>query len=265
MKRIFPLFALTVFILTISSCGLYRDSGYKQISYYQDMNHAGVTEAIANFQPLKIQTGDLLGINLSTLSPEGSAVFNTNINRVNGNGLDASATNPIYGFRVDGSGQVLLPLLGSMKVAGMTTDELAKSLTVKLQDYFKSPIVNVRILNFKISVLGDVLRPDSYTIQNEHININEALSLAGDLNITAIRQIFLIREINGKREYIPIDLNSKRLFDSPYYYLKNHDVLYITPNRTKISNNNTAGFQRVSLIISALSVAALILVSRKNF
>jgi len=88
--------------------------------------------------------------------------------------------------------------------------------------------------------------------------------MAGDLNITAIRQIFLVREINGKREYIPIDLNSKKLFDSPYYYMKNHDVLVVTPNRSKISNNNTAGFQRVSLIISALSVVALVLVYRKN-
>src|SRR3954468_23085862 len=108
MKKIFPLFALAVFLLTISSCGLYKDAGYQQVSYYQDVNRAGITETISNFQPLKIQTGDLLGINLSTPSAEGAAVFNTNINRVNGNGLDASATNPIYGFRVDGNGQVLL-------------------------------------------------------------------------------------------------------------------------------------------------------------
>ena len=165
---------------------------------------------------------------------------------------------------VDLNGNINLPYLGQIKVSGLNTTNLTDQLQASLSNYFKKPVINVRITNFKISVLGDVAKPDVFTIQNERVTIPEALSMAGDLNITAIRQIFLVREINGKREYIPIDLNSKKLFDSPYYYLKNHDVLVVTPNRSKISNNNTAGFQRVSLIISALSVAALIIVSRKN-
>ncbi len=141
----------------------------------------------------------------------------------------------VVGFLVDNNGNINLPIVGQMKVAGITTTNLAEQLQYsKALSIFEKPIVNVRIMNFKISVLGDVMKPDVFNIQNERITITEALSLAGDLNITAVRNnILLIREINGKREFIPIDLNSKRLFDSPYYYLKNHDVIYVTPNKAK--------------------------------
>ena len=260
-STLFLLFVLvTVFC---SSC-----ANYEKVPYFQDLSQNNITkEDINNFSPLIIQPGDILAISVTSPS-EGANLFGYNLNRISGSGTASDNTTPenaVIGFMVDLNGNINLPYLGQVKVAGLNTTNLTDQLQASLSSYFKKPIVNVRIVNFKISVLGDVAKPDVFTIQNERITIPEALSLAGDLNITAIRQIFLIREINGKREYIPIDLNSKKLFDSPYYYLKNHDVLYITPNRTKISNNNTAGFQRVSLIISALSVAALILVSRKNF
>ena len=113
-----------------------------------------------------------------------------------------------------------------MKVSGLTTEEVSQQLTSNLLPYLNKPIVNVRVLNFKISVFGDVLKPDVFTIQNEHININEALALAGDLNITAKRDnILLIREQNGKRQYFPVDLTKKEIFESPYYYLQNNDIL----------------------------------------
>lgn len=250
-----------VIVLICSSC-----SNYKNVPYFQDLNQNNITkEDITNFSPLVIQPGDILAINVNSPS-EGAAQFNYNLNRISGTqGDSGSPENAVIGYMVDLNGNINLPNLGQIKVAGLNTTNLTDQLQASLANVFKKAIVNVRIINFKISVLGDVAHPDIFTIQNERITIPEALSLAGDLNITAVRQIFLIREINGKREYIPIDMNSKKLFDSPYYYLKNHDVLYVTPNRSKISNNNTAGFQRASLIISALSVITLVLVYRKNF
>jgi polysaccharide export outer membrane protein len=259
MKKTFPLLTISLIIITLSSCSLYKDKGYQQISYYQNVNQGIHTEAIKNYQPLKIQTGDLLGINVSSLNPEASSVFNTNINRINGNSLDASATNPIYGFRVNTTGQVQLPLLGATAVVGMTTDEVAKDMTAKLQDYLKNPIVNVRILNFKISVLGDVQKPDSYTIQNEHVNINEALSLAGDLNITAKRKnVLLVREENGQRQFATIDLTSKDVFTSPYYYLHNNDVLYVDADKTKYDNIARSYKTNTLLISTSLAVLAIL-------
>src|SRR5690606_3016617 len=121
------------------------------------------------------------------------------------------------------------------------------------------PSVNVRIVNFKISVLGDVARPDVYPIRNERITVLEALSLAGDLNITAKRKnVLLIREQDAKRQYIPIDLNSKTLFTSDYYYLKSNDVLYIQADKTKYAPYDI-GYRNATLLVSALSVVAIAL------
>jgi polysaccharide export outer membrane protein len=155
-----------------------------------------------------------------------------------------------------------------MKVSGLSTDELAKQLDTDLLPFLTRPIVNVRILNFKISVLGDVLRPDAYTITNDHININEALSLAGDLNITAKRKnVLLVREENGKRQYFVIDLTTRELFNSPYYYLKNNDILYVEPDKTKFATVERSS-KPISLVLSGLSVIAIvisaILIQHKN-
>lgn len=233
------------------SCG-----SYKNVPYFQDLDHGKNTEeAINNFAPLKIQTNDLIGIHVTSLNPEAAMVFNSG----QGNsGNEASANSQVYGYRVDANGEIKLPLISSMKVAGMTTDQVAQQLTNDLLPYLKKPIVSVRLLNFKISVIGDVLKPDSYAVQNEHINIYEALSLAGDLNITAKRKIvFLIREQNGKRQYFPIDLTKKEVFNQPYYYLQNNDILYVEPDKSKYSNVDR-GYRNTSLFLSGLSAIAIV-------
>ena len=265
MKKNFPRLVLPLFMLITSSCGLYKDKGYQQVSYYQDLDRSGVTrEAIQNYQPLRIQTGDVLGINLSSPTPEATAIFNSSVSRENGNNLDVSAINPVYGFKVDLTGHVQFPLVGSMKVDGLTTDEVAADLEGKLKDYVKTPIVNVRVLNFKISVLGDVVKPDMYTVPNEHININEALSLAGDLSITAKRtNVLLVREENGQRQFVTIDLTKKDVFDSPYYYLHNNDVLYVDADKTKY-DNIARSFKTNTLVLST-SLAVLTIIASAFF
>jgi polysaccharide export outer membrane protein len=251
---------IAIIVLFCYSC-----STYEHVPYFQDLDQNNITrEEINNYSPLLIQSGDILAVNV-TSSSAGTEEFNYNLNRVGGTNNGQGPESAVIGYLVDPNGNINLPFVGQIKVSGLTTTTLTDQLQVSLAKYFTKPIVNIRIINFKISVLGDVMKPDVYTIQNERITVPEALSLAGDLNITAIRNnILLIREINGKREFIPIDLNTKKLFESPYYYLKNHDVIYVTPNKAKVSSNNTAGFQRASLIISALSVIALFVVYRKN-
>src|SRR5690606_10100188 len=141
---------------------------------------------------------------------------------------DNSVDNPVVGYLVDQNGEIQIPLIGSMKVEGLTTAKIREVLQESLLTYLNEPVVNIRILNFKISVMGDVLRPGVFTVQNERITIPEALSLAGDLHITAIRtNVILIRELEGERKFIPIDLTSKEFFDSPFFYLKNNDVIYV--------------------------------------
>ncbi|MFA6085495.1 polysaccharide biosynthesis/export family protein [Mucilaginibacter sp.] len=247
--------SLIVFVFTNSSC-----TSYKNIPYFQNISRDSITtENIENYSQLTIQPGDLLGIHVTSLNNEASAIFNYNLERPYGNSnLDRAEENAVVGYLVDPDGKITLPSVGTVKVTGLTTFAIAEMLKAKLLVYLKEPNVNVRIQNFKISVLGDVKNPGTYTIINERISLTEALSRAGDLNITGIRNILLIREFEGKRTYVPIDLTSKSFVTSPYYYLKNNDVVYVKPNRAR-SEDNGSTFQRAGLIVSVLSIIAILL------
>lgn len=246
-------FQSVIFLLLLCSC-----SSYKKIPYFHDLDKSSVTSTpIKNYSPLTIQPDDLIAINVSSLNQEASAIFNSNLSRVNGNNYDNSPENPVLGYLVNQEGEIQVPLIGAVKVAGLTTRELQIKLGKQLLDYLSEPQVNARIINFKISVMGDVLRPGVYDIQNEKVSITEALSLAGDLQITAIRQVLLVRELEGTRQFIPIDLTSKEIFDSPYYYLKNHDIIYVQPDKTKFATVDR-GFRTTTILLSSLSIVAIV-------
>jgi polysaccharide export outer membrane protein len=249
------IFSLIVLVFANSSC-----TSYKNIPYFQNLNRDSITtESIENYSQLTIQPGDLLGIHVSSLNNEADSKYNYNLERAFGNSnLDRAEENAVVGYLVDPNGDIRLPSIGTLKVSGLTTFEIAKILEKKLLIDLKDPTVNVRIQNFRVSVLGDVKNPGTFLISNERLTLTEALSRAGDLNITGIRDILLIREINGKRTYVPIDLTSKDIIKSPYYYLKNNDVVYVKPNRARAEDNG-ATFQRAGLIVSVLSIIAILL------
>lgn len=255
LKKQFYIFLFLAFL--VSSCG----SKYRQIPYFQDLKlNNPVNEEVDNFSEQTIQKDDVLGIIVSSSSSEASAVFNNKLTRINNNNDDVSAANPINpfeGYMVDQKGEIQFPVLGNLKVAGLTTAQLRKMLTDKLNPYLKNPLVIARILNMKISVLGDVARPDVYPVKTERITVLEALALAGDLNVTAKRKtVLLIREQGGKRAYFPIDLNAKALFKSEYYYLKSNDVIYVQPDKTKYAPYDI-GHRNANLIVAALSVIVI--------
>lgn len=166
-------------------------------------------------------------------------------------------------YLIDEEGTIDFPVIGKLKVAGLTRVQVKDMLKEKLKIYIKDPIVNVRLKNFKITVIGEVDRPGSFTIPNERITIIEAIGLAGDLTIMGKRgNVMVIRENEGVNTYHRVDLTSKSIFDSPVYYLAQNDVLYIEPNKTKVKSSlgkdNTLGIV-LSIIGVGLSVAALIL------
>lgn len=231
-------------------------NSYKKVPYFQDASRTQITgEQIANNPSFIIQPNDQLSVNVGSTNPEAAAVFSNNMQNAGANPNNAN-----YGYVVDPQGEVKLPLVGKMKVSGLTTVQMAEQLQQTLLPYLKAPVVTVTVVNFKVAVLGDVLRPNVYSSNSERLTITEALSLAGDLNITAKREdVLLVREINGKREYVPIDLNSKTLFQSPYFYLKSNDLIYATPGKSKLGTVNDKGYQNVALVISALSVVAITL------
>jgi polysaccharide export outer membrane protein len=232
----------------LSSC-----ASYENIPYFQDVSRSQITsEALNNYTPLTIQPLDQLSINVGSLNPEASAVFNNNMQNAG-----ANPNNPTYGYLVSQTGEVKLPLVGTMKASGLTVDEFGAQLQQRLGTYLREPSVSVRIVNFKVAVLGDVMHPNIYSSPSERLTITEALSLAGDANITGKREdVLLVRERDGKREFIPIDLRKKNVFESPYFYMKNNDLLFVQPSKLKFATVDV-GYRNASLIISALSVLAI--------
>ncbi len=249
---------LVLTLLLLSSCGV----KYKSVPYFIDLPADSLLkEQITNKTVLRIQKNDILAITVNSLNPEASAIFNlgttSSVQAGNVSNLDPSLT--ANGFLVDEKGLIQLPLVGSVSVNGLTTAEAREQIQNKLKPYLKEPVVSIRLVNFRISVLGDVSRPGVYPISNERVNVSEALSLAGDLTITAERNnVLLVREIDGNRQFVRLNMQSKELFNSPYYYLQNNDVLYIQPGKAKYASVD-ASYRNVSIVLSALSVIALLI------
>jgi len=244
--------------LLLSSCGVQ----YKQVPYFQNLSDSGVSsEAIQNATVLRIQEEDILAVTVSSLNVEASAIFNMGTtSSIQGN--TTPNTNPAAtsnGFKVDQNGEIQLPLVGRVLVSGLTTSEARELIQSKLLPYLKEPVVGLRLINFRVSVLGDVAKPGVYAVQNERISLSEALGMAGDLNITAKRNnVLLVREVRGERKYIRLDLQKKETFSSPYYYLENNDVVYVQPSNAKYASVD-ATYRNISIILSALSIVALLI------
>lgn len=234
---------LTVSLL-MASC-----KSSKKIDYFQDVNGLTINDSLVNFEP-EIQVGDFLAINVSALDAEAALPFNLFETPVLVNTIANLV--PIT-YLVNPDGIIFFPVIGELKVGGLTTKELNIKLRKILESYIKSPIVNIRLTNFKVTVLGEVARPGSYSVQNERISVIEAIGLAGDLTIYGEREnVILIREQNGKRTNINLDLTNNQLFYSPYFYLSQNDVIYVNPNKTR--TNSSAVGPNTSVIISGVSI-----------
>ena len=220
------------------------------------------TNATANYSA-KLQKGDILSIMVSSLSPEASAMFNPYLAAQAASVIQSSQNNlpPVFGYLIDEDGFITLPLIGKQKVLGMTTKDATVAITVLLDKYLQQPTVNIRILNFRISVLGEVVRPSVYTVPNEKITLPEALGLAGDLTIYGQRNnVLIIRENDGKRQFARIDLTKRDLFNSPYYYLHANDIVYIEATKSKVTSSDRT-VQLAPILLSGLSLLTVIVIN----
>ena len=218
----------------------------KKMVYFQESDQIQLQETLTKFQP-QIQPGDLITIQVAANDPVSAETFNLyETPYVVGNPR-------LLPYLVDADGHINFPVLGKLKVTGFTTQQIGDQITQALTTYLVAPIVNVRLTNFKITVMGEVKTPGTFAIPNERITLIEALGLAGDLTIQAKRStVLLIRENNGKRDFVTVDLTNKALFNSPYYYLVQNDVLYVEPNKTKI--NSSAVGASTSVLLSSLGI-----------
>lgn len=188
--------------------------------------------AKTNFENL-IQKNDQLWISVGGSNPQDLIIINSANGTGAGTGVTAS-TGAAIGYLVEADGNIKLPFIGIVKAAGLTRLQLEASLTDLFKDYTKNPVVNVRFLNYSFSVMGEVTNKGRYNMPNERATILDALSMAGDLTELGKREnILVVRELDGKRNYGRVNLLSKNLFNSPYYYLKNNDVVYVEPVKAK--------------------------------
>jgi len=245
-------------------CSLYIFSSCadtRKVTYFNDLKEGVIPSPVVNLEPI-IQKSDILSITVTSPNPEATAMFNApNIalsqTVVGGAGNIA----PSSGYLVNQDGFIQFPSLGNIMAAGLTKQRLKEEITKLLLDneLLKDPIVTVRYLNFRVSVIGEVGRPGVFTIPNEKISLLEALSLAGDLTIYARRDnVMLVREEKGSKLIKRINLNSNEIFSSPYYYLKSNDVIYVEPNNTKVASASRSQ-QLLPSILSGLSFIAIIL------
>ncbi len=246
------LLKVLVLISLISSC-----ASRQEIVYFQDEAITSEVNVNQNVE-LKYQTDDLLTIDVSALDPDAVRPFNLPAVSYNASSVISAQGNlKMQTYLIDSNGNIEFPVLGTLKIGGLTRTEAVIFLKDRLKEYIKDPIVNIRLANFTVSVLGEVNNPGSFTIQDERISVPEALGLAGDLSIYGRRNnVLLIRDNNGVKQYGKIDLTSINAVNNPSYYLRQNDVLYIEPNRAKIRQSNFN--PNNSQIISAVGIVATI-------
>ncbi|WP_017732629.1 polysaccharide biosynthesis/export family protein [Nafulsella turpanensis] len=247
-------------ILLLTSCAK------RNLAYLSDLEATGYAEEVSNVIEPEIQPDDLLSISVTSLSPEGNMLFNR------GEVIPAGATanygaqssylhtnSNLYreGYLVDPEGFIDFPVLGRVHIAGLTKAEAKEMLKQKLEKVLINPIINIRYLNYTVTVVGEVNRPGTFTIPSERINIIEALGLAGDMTAYGKREnVLIMREEEGVRKATRLNLNSKEVLSSPYFYLQPKDVVYVEPHRMKKAQVST-DTRWIAIAGSALSVLIL--------
>lgn len=223
---------------------------YKKIPYFQDVSKTTPTLIkTGSFNSPVIRVGDKLSVTIETLNSDVTSLMN------------GSAGVPA-GYLVDKNGLINLPFIGELKVDGLTTFQAQEKIEKEAEKHFNSPVVTVRYANFVVTVIGEVTKPGTYTSPNEKINVLDALGLAGDLTQYAKRDdIFLIRDSLNDKAFIPMNLLSKDIISSPYFYLQPNDVIYVTPDKTIINKQESQVTRTNIQIVTGLVSLALIIVA----
>lgn len=251
-NKIFNLLIVIV-ILTISSC-----ASKKELVYFQGDQQS--TTKYEEYIP-KIQSSDMLAISVSAADIKATEPFNQqSVYQVN-SGVQNNPYAKVY--TVDENGYINYPLIGNVKVGGLTRIEAENELKAKISKYIVNPGVNINFTNFRISVLGEVAKPGNFTIPSERVSILDALGMAGDLTINGVRNnIMVIREQNGQKQTYNVDLTSKEILNSPVYYLAQNDVIYVEPNNAKISSSKFTPNYSLWISVAGVIISVIAVISK---
>lgn len=243
MKKI-QLLAFAIATLIFTGCSTKKD-----ILYFSDMQLADKDPVVLT--PTKLQANDIVSVRITSDNPEASLFYNIEVNAANANTTGVT----MQGYLVAIDGTITLPIIGKIQVDQLTIQELENKVAdqLKNQKHLINPMVSARLLNGKFTVLGEVANPGTYTFTEQNISLLQALGYAGDLKINGKRNdVLLIREENHQKTYVNIDLTSKKWFDSPYYYIKPNDVIYVTPNGPAVKSAGYIG--NLGTFVSLVSV-----------
>lgn len=245
--RVFYFISVVVAITLFSSC-----VPHKKITYFQDLANDSTLIGHANMPTSTVQPGDLISITISSLSEDANQLF-----ELKSTSDDPNFASNTYLVREDSTVQI--PVLGEIVVAGMPTGDVSAKVSLALEPYLKDPTVVARIVNYRITLMGEVARPGVYPVPNEKISILEAIGLAGDLTIYGQREnVKIIRTKGGDHQVFMVDLTSGDLFSSPHYYLQNNDIVYVEPSKGRTSVDDNI-YRVIPLIVSAATLAIVVI------
>ncbi len=259
MKNIFLAFLIALFA---SSC-----VSRQEIVYFQGLEQAEAKMEENAKNSLQIKPNDLLTISVAAAQQDAALPFNLPVigAPMGGDqiGLSVNGRPQLQTYLVGKNGNINFPFLGEIKAEGYSQEELAQNLKEKIKKYVQDPIVNVRVVNFQVSVLGEVNRPGTFDIEDDYFTLPQALGMAGDLSIYGKRDnVLVMREENGRTTHAYLDLGNADVINSPYYYLQQNDVVYVEPNapqRQSASYNRNAG---VYISIASVLVSVAVLLTR---
>lgn len=247
------LFAIAILAILFISC-----ASREKMAYYQDIQNLSSSEK-KSYDPV-LKPDDLLMIFISAPDPEVAAPFNLSTISLAGNTSSGLSNVENSGgqiryqtYLIDNNGLIQFPIIGNIKLGGLSREMALETIKTSLKKYIQEPIVNLRILNYKVTVQGEVVRPGTFNILTERITLPEAISMAGDMTIYGKRDnVLIIREIDGKKTHNFVDMTKSDFINSPYYYLSQNDLVVVEPNKTRI-NSSVVG-PNISVIISSISL-----------
>ncbi|NHF61549.1 polysaccharide export protein [Flavobacteriaceae bacterium TP-CH-4] len=245
---------LLLFVMVLSSCASKKD-----IVYFQDASDYETIRS-GNTHTNKFKIDDVISIHVSTLDPQASLPFNLF------KGAEEGGIRPEQvDYIIDKNGEIDFPVIGAIKVVGLSPEETKVLLKEKLSEYLVDPIINIRLKNFTVTVLGQVNRPGTYPVLGEQITVMEALGLANDLTIKGKRDnVLVIRDFNGTKVYNRIDLTKKEALNSPVYYLTQNDIVYVEPNKSAITSSALDNRASIWVSIGSVLITSTVLIITRN-
>ena len=253
------------------TCLLFSCTPSQRIAYFQDIPDTAKTNNVKYvnlpaFTPPIVRNDDILNVNVQTLDPQANVILNqgnlpiqSGITTPNPNSPMMNNQNAVSGYLVNKNGDINMPYIGTVHVQGLTTNAIQDTVLNRISVYFKNPVVNVRFANFKVTVLGEVRQPATFSLPNEKPTVLDALGLAGDITIYGKRNnVLLVRDGDGKKEITRLDLDNSNVINSPYFYLKPNDVLYVEPSESRVASTNAFRTRDIAVLAAGISLLTVV-------